>query len=145
MSRPEVVLVDLDGTITDSIPGIDRCLRLALPVLGMRRSATTTPGLPGTTPSLHPQRGLRGSEEDLGRFVAEYRAQYFGGGEYEFAVFPGMADLVADIAASDRPAGAGDRQADRVGRARITGAGLIDFFDFVSGSKLDSFARASPR
>ena len=37
MSRPDVVLLDLDGTIVDSVPGILRCLRLALPVLSMEQ------------------------------------------------------------------------------------------------------------
>ena len=102
MSRPEVVLCDLDGTITDSFPGIDRCLRLALPSIGLDRltdadiRAFLGPPLHYTLKEVYGK-----SDEDVARFVRVYRAEYFGGGEYEFTVFPGMADLLADIAASD--------------------------------------------
>jgi phosphoglycolate phosphatase len=138
MNRPDVLLLDLDGTITDSIPGILRCLRLALPVIGLEHiddaELQTWLGPPLRVTVL--ERYGR-SEEELDAFVVAYRANYFGGGEYEFEVFPGMAELIADVAASDtrlvlataKPIESAERVLDR--------AGLLGYFDFVSGTELD--------
>ncbi len=145
MPQPDLVLMDLDGTITDSIPGILRCLRLALPTLGLEDISDTElqtwlgPPLRVTVLERYGR-----SETDLDVFVEAYRANYFGGGEYEFTVFPGMADLVADIGRSDvrlvlataKPIESAERVLDR--------AGLRRHFDFVSGTELDLLRQDKP-
>jgi phosphoglycolate phosphatase len=143
--RPDVVLCDLDGTITDSIPGIYRCLRHALPLIGMpdmsdeQLRAFLGPPLHYTLKEVHSK-----SDEDVAAFVTEYRAEYFGAGEYEFDVFPGMAALIADIGASDmRLALATAKPIESAVRV-LTRAGLIDHFDFVSGSELDLLRQDKP-
>ncbi len=145
MPSPDVILMDLDGTITDSIPGILRCLRLALPVIGMEDVGDEELQTWLGPPLRHTVLERYGkSERELDEFVTVYRAHYFGGGEFEFAVFPGMADLVSDIAASDsslvlataKPIESAQRVLDR--------AGLLDFFDFVSGTELDLMRQDKP-
>ena len=145
MPQPELVLMDLDGTITDSFPGILRCLRLALPTLGLEdisdAELQTWLGPPLRVTVL--ERYGR-SEADLDGFVAAYRENYFGGGEYEFTVFPGMAELVADLGRSDvrlvlataKPIESAERVLDR--------AGLRGHFDFVSGTELDLLRQDKP-
>ena len=72
-----MILIDLDGTITDSIPGLFRCLRQALPTLEMQdltdEELQTWLGPPLRVTLL--ERYGR-SEEDLDRFVQAYRAEY---------------------------------------------------------------------
>jgi len=120
--RPDVVLGDLDGTITDWIPGIYRCLRLALPLIGM--------------PDM--------SDEEVAAFVTAYRVEYFGAGEVEFDVFPGMASIIADIGASDmRLALATAKPIESAVRV-LTRAGPIEHFDFVSGSELALLRQDKP-
>jgi phosphoglycolate phosphatase len=145
MSRPEVVLCDLDGTITDSFPGIDRCLRLALPSIGLDRltdadiRAFLGPPLHYTLKEVYGK-----SDEDVARFVRVYRAEYFGGGEYEFTVFPGMADLLVDIAASDMALVLATAKPIESAERVLVKAGLIDLFDAVSGSELDLLRQGKP-
>jgi len=145
MSRPEVVLCDLDGTITDSFPGIDRCLRLALPSIGLDHltdadvRAFLGPPLHYTLKEVYGK-----SDEDVARFVRVYRAEYFGGGEYEFTVFPGMADLLADIAASDMALVLATAKPIESAERVLVKAGLIDLFDAVSGSELDLLRQGKP-
>lgn len=145
MSRPDVILIDLDGTITDSIPGILRCLREALPVLGMEGLSDTElqtwlgPPLRVTILERYGR-----SEEDLDRFVQAYRAVYFGGGEYEFTVFPGMADFLADVAASDRHLILATAKPIESATRVLTRAGLIDHFDAISGTELDLMRQDKP-
>ena len=145
MSRPEIVLMDLDGTIVDSIPGILRCLRLALPVLGMEHiddaELRTWLGPPLRVTIL--DRYGR-SEQDLDDFVVAYRANYFEGGEYEFEVYPGMADLIADIGASDTRLVLATAKPIPSAVRVLTRAGLIDEFDFVSGTELDLMRQDKP-
>lgn len=145
MTRPTVILLDLDGTITDSIPGILRCLRLALPAVGMATISDEELQTWLGPPLRHTLLERYGrTEEELDAFVAEYRAHYFGGGEYEFEVFPGMASLVEDISATDiRLVLATAKPIESAVRV-LTRAGLIDCFDFVSGTELDLMRQDKP-
>lgn len=145
MKQPDVALFDLDGTITDSIPGIFRCLRLALPVIGMQDISDAELQTWLGPPLRHTLLDRYGfTEEQLDEFVVAYRANYFGGGEYEFEVFPGVADVLRDVASSDihlilqtaKPI----ESAERV----LTRAGLIELFDFVSGTELDLMRQDKP-
>lgn len=145
MPQPDVILMDLDGTITDSIPGILRCLRLALPTLAMEETSDeelrTWLG-PPLRDTLLDRYGR--SEAELDAFVAAYRAHYFGGGEYEFEVFPGMQDLIADIAASDILLVLATAKPIESASRVLTRAGLIDSFDAISGTELDLMRQDKP-
>lgn len=141
----DVILIDLDGTITDSIPGILRCLRQALPTLDMQdltdEELQTWLGPPLRVTLL--ERYGR-SEEDLDRFVEAYRAEYFGGGEYEFTIFPGMAELLADVADSDASLVLATAKPIESATRVLTRAGLIDHFDVISGTELDLMRQDKP-
>ena len=145
MNPPELVLMDLDGTITDSIPGIFRCLRLALPVLDMAGISDdelrTWLGPPLRVTIL--ERYGR-TEDELDAFVVAYRANYFGDGEYEFEVFAGMRELIADIGASDTSLVLATAKPIPSAERVLTRAGLIDHFDFVSGTELDLMRQDKP-
>lgn len=140
-----MILIDLDGTITDSIPGILRCLRQALPTLDMQDltddELQTWLGPPLRVTLL--ERYGR-SEDDLDRFVEAYRAEYFGGGEYEFTVFPGMAELIADVADSDASLVLATAKPIESATRVLTRAGLIDHFDVISGTELDLMRQDKP-
>jgi phosphoglycolate phosphatase len=138
VSRPEVILCDLDGTITDSIPGILRCLRLALPTIGMEDLTDDDLRTWLGPPLRHTLLEVNGkSEGELDAFVTAYRAEYFGGGEYEFEVFPGMAALITDIGASSTALVLATAKPIESAERVLTKAGLVEYFDFVSGTELD--------
>jgi phosphoglycolate phosphatase len=141
----DVILIDLDGTITDSIPGILRCLRQALPTLDMQdltdEELQTWLGPPLRITLL--ERYGR-SEEDLNRFVEAYRAEYFGGGEYEFTIFPGMTELLADVAESDASLVLATAKPIESATRVLTRASLIDHFDVISGTELDLMRQDKP-
>lgn len=140
-----MILIDLDGTITDSIPGIFRCLRQALPTLDMEDLTDTELQTwlgPPLRVTLLERYGR--TEEDLDRFVQAYRAEYFGGGEYEFTIFPGMDDVLADIAASDSNLVLATAKPIESATRVLTRAGLIDHFDVISGTELDLMRQDKP-
>lgn len=134
----QVVFLDLDGTIVDSWPGIIRCLRHALPTVDLEHITDEDIRAFLGPPLKHTLIGVHGkTEEDVERFVVEYRSVYFGGGEYEFDVFPGMAELVGDLHASDRPLVLATAKPIESATRVLTKAGLLDRFDAISGSELD--------
>jgi phosphoglycolate phosphatase len=134
----EIVFCDLDGTIVDSYPGIYRCLRFALPEVGLGHltddqiRAILGPPLHYSLKEVHGK-----SDEDVDRFVVKYRSVYFGGGEYEFDIFPGMEGLLRDVATSDRRLVLATAKPIESAVRVLTKAGLLDLFDAISGSELD--------
>ena len=90
------LLFDLDGTLTDSFPGISRCINHALAELG-RRAAPDSQirsmvGVPLTTIF----GVLLSSHEQalVDRAVAAYRARFDAVGIFENRVFPGISEAL---------------------------------------------------
>jgi phosphoglycolate phosphatase len=135
----DVVLLDLDGTIIDSEPGVQAALRHAL-VTGFGISPTQAeleefmgPPLDDVLPRLY---GMT-DRADIQRFFELYCEVYFHGTEYEFDTYPGMLELIRDLAATGtvlvlataKPA----ESAERI----LQHAGVADLFAFVAGSETD--------
>ena len=136
MTDRPILLVDLDGTITDSLDGIAKSLHHALGVVGARwdsdRDIRSIAGPPmvDTLTSL----GLAGS--DLDRAVAAYRERYDEVGWLENAVFTGM-DALLDRLAVDGYRMAVATSKDEVAARRILGHfDLAAPFEFIGGADI---------
>ena len=96
--RYEVVLFDLDGTLTDPKPGITRSVRYALEHLGV-----AVPDLEALTRFIGPPLHLSfarfyGFDEMKAReAVSRYREYFAETGLYENAVYPGIPNLLARL------------------------------------------------
>ncbi|QIE54956.1 HAD hydrolase-like protein [Pikeienuella piscinae] len=94
--RPHV-FVDLDGTLTDSAPGIFAAILHALETLGAPRpDETALRACIG--PSLHesfPRLGV--PEADVPRAMALYREHYMDGGVYDAKVYDGAREMLARL------------------------------------------------
>ena len=95
---PRHLLIDLDGTISDSSPGIGRSLHTAFETCGYGppsddqiRSAIGPP-LEMTLPSL----GV--AADDVERLIEAYRLRYEDVGLYENEMYDGIADLIEALA-----------------------------------------------
>ena len=98
MNRYEVVLFDLDGTITDSAPGIMASIRYALDDLGIDSpDDATMRAFLGPPLMVTFTEHFMLSEADSTRLVGKYRERYHGVGERENAVFPGVAEILSDL------------------------------------------------
>ena len=135
----DVVLLDLDGTIIDSEPGVHDALRHAL-ITGFGITPTQAeleefmgPPLDDVLPRVY---GIN-DPADIQRFLDLYCEVYFHGTEYAFDMYPGMADLIADlhdsgvllVLATSKPHVSATRILDH--------AGLLGRFAFVAGSETD--------
>lgn len=94
----DVILFDLDGTLTDSAPGIVNCLRYALDDLGIAHpdDATMRSHLgPPLVVTFREHYGLEAA--DIDRAIAKYRERYHDVGLFENTVFDGIPGLLAAL------------------------------------------------
>ncbi len=131
------VLFDLDGTITDSAPGITNSIIYARKKWGLpcgpneEYNRFIGPPMPQSFEEFW---GF--SHEDAVRFLQDYREYFSEKGLFENSVYPGVMELLAALKdaglrlfiATTKPTGFSERIAERFG--------FRDFFELISGSDL---------
>jgi phosphoglycolate phosphatase len=105
MQATGAVLLDLDGTLSDSRPGIAACFRHMLAELGhdpaVVGDVTWAVG-PPIAVSIGTLLGKYGDDRvELG--IATYRTRYSTTGLYECSVYPGIPEMLAALADAGRP------------------------------------------
>lgn len=137
------VLVDLDGTIIDSAPGITASLTHMFVQLG----------LPVPTPAelldyvgpplLDSFRDLAGlSREEAERAIVIYRSHYLTTGVFDATVYDGVAELLAQIAASPLPMSLATSKPETPATLILNHFGLAQHFDVITGASDDEVRSA---
>ena len=134
--RFAAVLFDLDGTLTESHPGILHCVRLSLGEMGLpipdeavlRRFIG-----PPLWYSYTEFCGLTPEQADEG--VARYRQHYRDGGFLECAVYPGMLPLLDDLRAAGVKLAVATAKPAKMARAVCEHFGILERVDFLSGKR----------
>ncbi len=132
------ILLDLDGTLTASGPGIANCARHALRTVGhpglgedalrgfvgppLAESFATLAGLPA---------------DQVPTAVAAYRERYLRVGMFENEVYPGIPELLRDLAAAGRTLAVATSKVEAYAERVLAHFGLAPFFQVVVGSELD--------
>lgn len=134
----DVILFDLDGTLTDSGPGIIKCVQYALNYMGKpERDAEKLKCFVG--PPLHEQfmnyAGFTSEEADLA--VEQYRERYSTIGIYENAVYERIPELLRLLRDSGKILGVASSKPEVFVEEVLCHFGLRDYFDVVVGSELD--------
>ncbi len=95
------VLLDLDGTISDSRPGIESCMRLAMAELGRPVAAAENLDWAIGPPTEYVFARLLGTEDTaaIAAAVAIYRTHYAAGGWSNNTPYPGIAEALVALAA----------------------------------------------
>ncbi len=133
----DTILFDLDGTITDSAPGIVDCFRHALAAVGAPPpDDATLRGVVGP-PIVHTLRRLGLSEADVRRARAAYRERYDAQGWAQNAVFPGLPDLLRDLARPGVTLGVATSKNERMARRILRHFDLDGPFTFIGGASDD--------
>jgi phosphoglycolate phosphatase len=116
---------DLDGTLTDSSPGILRCIDHAVASLGRDPvSRDRVSGMIGAPLSAIFEAVLGSTDETLiDQAVAAYRARFNSAGIYENSLFPGILDALAEFQRS------GHRLQIVTAKPRVAAERVIDHFD----------------
>jgi phosphoglycolate phosphatase len=136
-----VVLFDLDGTLSDSAPGILGALRHAFAVNGLPPLDPTTERVllgPPFYDSLPP---LIGGTENLARVIAAYREMYGAQGMYDTSAYDGIVDVLAALRASGVRLAVATSKPEQYAKPIVEHLGLAQFFETVGGDELDGSLR----
>ncbi|MDL9944326.1 HAD hydrolase-like protein [Gordonia sp. ABSL11-1] len=137
-----ILLVDLDGTITDSFAGIANSFRHALAAVGAPEPAPeVVAGIAGP-PMIDTLTGLGLDQETADVAMRAYRERYTDVGWLENSVFDGMGPVLADLAASGRTLAVATSKNENTARAILEHFGLAGHFRIISGASDDGRRRA---
>lgn len=134
-TRPQLVIFDLDGTLTDSAPGIVASFRHALAAVDAEVPDGDLAGrIVG--PPMHQTLATLVLGDRVDEAVAAYRADYTSRGWSMNTLYDGVTDLLADLRA------AGVRLAIATSKAEPTARRILEHFDIADGFEV--IAGASP-
>jgi phosphoglycolate phosphatase len=133
----KVLLVDLDGTLTDPAEGIVGCFRFALAAVGCALPASVDLAWIIGPPLRESFKTFLGETDDGEEALAVYRTRYGSAGLFEAIVYDGAPEALARLKQSgaqlflctSKPALYANRILDRFGLSR--------YFDGAYGSELD--------
>jgi phosphoglycolate phosphatase len=135
------VLFDLDGTLTDSGPGITRGVAYAMAAVGggvltdKQLRAFVGPPLPESFAAY----GL--DAERTQRAIARYREYFVATGIYENTVYPGIQELLAGLEATGTTMAVATSKPAVFARRIVEHFGLARSFTYVAGADLDGPVR----
>ncbi len=135
-TRPQLVIFDLDGTLTDSAEGIVASFRHALAVVG----ADVPDGdLAGRIvgPPMHQTLLGMGLGERADEAIAAYRADYTSRGWAMNSPFDGIPQLLGDLRAAGVRLAVATSKAEPTARRILEHFGLSDYFDVIAGASVD--------
>jgi len=134
--RP-LVLLDLDGTLMDSAPGITASVAHAYRALGLpvpdAASLRSFVGPPIT--DSFPRHGV--PVERVGEAVAQYRAAFTAGGMFDNAVFDGIPEALRELRAAGCLLAVATSKPEVYARPICDRFGLSPLVDAVYGAPLD--------
>ncbi|OBH20125.1 HAD family hydrolase [Mycolicibacter terrae] len=137
----ELVIFDLDGTLTDSAAGIVASFRHALDHIGAPvPDGDLAQRLVG--PPMHHTLAAMSLGEQTEAAIAAYRADYTSRGWLMNTVFDGVAALLADLRAAGVRLAVATSKVESTARKILAHFGLDGFFEVVAGASADG-ARAA--
>jgi phosphoglycolate phosphatase len=136
-----VVLFDLDGTLSDSAPGILGALRHAFAVNGLPPLDPTTERVLLGPPFYESLPPLIGGEEKLPAVIDAYRERYGAEGMYDTSAYDGVRDVLAVLHASGVRLAVATSKPEHYAKPIVEHLGLGGFFETVGGDELDGSLR----
>lgn len=137
------ILFDLDGTITDSAPGITGTLVDTFVELG--RPVPTPVELLAYVgpPLLDAFRALGGmSVEEAQAALEVYRRRYNAGGLFDSSLYPGVPEILARIAEAGVPLSLATSKPESAARRILEHYGLSHYFTVICGASEDEVRSA---
>ena len=136
MNRYEYLLFDLDGTLTDSAPGIMNCLRHALDIMGYDMPEKPERFLgPPLYESFAEYCGM--DEEQVLKAVKLFRERYSTKGLFENSVYPDVPGMLARLKSSGRHLMVATSKVDVYAERILVRFGIAEYFEFIGGAELN--------
>lgn len=134
----DVILFDLDGTLSDPLVGIGRSINHALAHFGyapLELSALSAHVGPPLDESFRAITGLR-AHDDVSRLVVKYRERYAEVGYAENELYPGIPEALAALCDAGIPLGVCTTKRVDFAERILEMFGLRHHFRFVSGGEI---------
>ena len=132
------ILLDLDGTITDSAPGITDTLAYTYEQLGMPVPAYDELLRWVGPPIMDSFRDLAGMDQPTAERALEiYRARYLDRGAYDSTLYPGMGLLVRDIADAGIPLSLATSKPELPATLMLEHFTIAQCFTVITGASAD--------
>ncbi|TFV60529.1 HAD family hydrolase [Mycobacterium sp. PS03-16] len=136
LTRPQLVLFDLDGTLTDSAQGIVASFRHALGEVGVPVPDGDLASRIVGPPMHHTLRSL-GLGERADAAIAAYRADYTTRGWSMNRTFDGIPALLADLQAAGVRLAVATSKAEPTAQRILAHFGLDGYFEVIAGASVD--------
>jgi phosphoglycolate phosphatase len=135
-ARPQLVIFDLDGTLTDSAEGIVSSFRHALGQIG---AAVPDGDLASRIvgPPMHHTLSGMGLGERADAAIAAFRADYSTRGWAMNSLFDGIGVLLADLRSAGIRLAVATSKAEPTARRILAHFGLDRYFEVVAGASVD--------
>ncbi|NLG55946.1 MAG: HAD-IA family hydrolase [Rhodococcus sp.] len=141
-SSAPVLLFDLDGTLTDSAPGIIECFRSALNDLGLPEPTAQQLEIVVGPPMLDTMKTLLPDENSAREGVQAYMRHYEAGGWANNAVFDGIPTVLDTATKRGYRLAVATSKNERLAIRILEHFDLAHYFEFIGGASDDGTRRA---
>ena len=139
------IFFDLDGTLTDSEPGILGCVRYAMDKLGIPTGDEVTAQNFIGPPLMNSFSNVYGlNEVDCRQAVAYYRERYATVGLFENSVYPGVPEMLQALKDAGKRLVLATSKPEVYTIQILEHFDLANYFDHVSGALLDGSRDEKP-
>ena len=140
-TRQELVIFDLDGTLTDSAEGVVASFRHALAAVGAQ-PPTGDLAARVVGPPIQDTLAAMGLGERAAEALRIYRADYTSRGWSMNSLYDGIADLLADLRAAGVRLAVATSKVEQTARLILEHFGIADHFEVIAGASLDGHRAA---
>lgn len=131
------ILFDLDGTLTDSAPGIINCIKYACGKMGIGcPSDSVLSAFIGPPLLSMMQNTFRLSDSDSEKMLAFYRERFSTVGLFENSVYPGIEKMLASAKQAGKKLALATSKPEVYAARILEKFSLLKYFDAVTGSEL---------
>lgn len=136
VARPELVIFDLDGTLTDSAEGIVASFRHALAAIGAEApDGDLADRIVG--PPMHTTLAAMGLGASVDDAIAAYRSDYAERGWAINTLYDGVAELLGDLRSAGIRLAVATSKAEPTARRILDHFALTHHFEVIAGASLD--------
>ena len=134
----DIIIFDLDGTLTDSEVGIVRSIQFALSHFGIQEEASAIKRFlgPPLYDTLRTHYGL--NDKDAHLCIEKYRERFVPIGMFENAPYPGIIELLQNLRSRGALLGVATMKPTIYSREILEHFEMAQYFDVISGDALDS-------
>lgn len=136
MKKYDIILFDLDGTISDSKEGITKCVQYALEKFGIiEDDLDKLEHFIGPPLKAELIKSYGFSEEDADKAVSIYRERYEPIGIYETKMYPGIEKLISSLKEKGKLIGLATSKPQEMAEEVLRYFDIAEYFDYVMGAE----------